>query len=100
MALGTGDLEHNNDRVRIRVKHVAKANETLLELQPAEKGRIHLLLHPMESPVCLVDVLKSWQDRISEADLIPFMKEIQAAYPNVEGDRSGDGNWAPLSLDD
>lgn len=98
--LGTGDLEHNNDRVRIRVTHAAKDHETLLELQPAGRARIHLLFHPMDSPERLVQVLTDWQDHISEADLITFMREIQVAYPNIMGDRSGEGDWAPLRLDD
>lgn len=100
MTLGTGDLEHQNDNLRIRVKHISKANETLLELQPSGKGRIHLLLPSLGSPVRLVDILKSWQDRLSEGNLLEFMKEIQAAYPQVQADRTGTGDWATLSLGD
>jgi hypothetical protein len=100
LRLGTGDLEYDNGNARVRVKHSAKRGTTLLEMQPKNKGRIHLQLHLANSPEPLVEILLSWQARLDEASLPSFVRDIHVAYPDAEGDRTGSGEWAPLGLDD
>jgi hypothetical protein len=97
--LNTGDLEYDNGSLRLRVKHIAKKGSTLLEMQPKGRGRIHLRLEVDNSPDALVRVLIDWQDRLNEGVLPRFMRDIQTAYPNVMGDRTGSGEWAPLGID-